>query len=728
MKLNRYYTRNFRRLENVEVTLEDSDTIFVGPNNSAKTSATAVFRLFVAQNSDPRIHDFSSPLMALFDTHQIDSGEAKAEFPSIELDLWFSIDPDTEYGRVAQLLPSIAMVHTEIGVQISFSVDDPAELLTAYRTVYPPASVDGTSKSAKSLSHFLSEGTHLKRHFGFKYFSLECEASPFSVEAVKAEPLDKEFGKATLTSLLRVDFVEAQRNIDDIEASRSNRLSLVFADFYKSNLDQPEFDAEAVAVIDKSNDSLSDHYKRQFQPLFSVIGRLGFPSINDRSLVILSSLSSDTALRGNTTLKYEEVASGHQLPEAYNGLGFKNMIFMAIQITHFQKRWICTEKNRPLCHVVFIEEPEVHLHAQVQQTFIRQIDEITTATAAQHKTPQLKPQLVITTHSSHILDEVDFTKVRYFRRVKSRHIDASAPAEKHIKIATEVLSLRDFDPSLAKAVEEAAAATSTPPSATDLEKEKVAALNFLKKYLRLTHCDLFFSDAAILVEGTVERLLLPSFIDTRYPRLKSAYLTVLEVGGAYAHLFIPLVDFIGLPTLIITDLDSVDPAQNRAACRADTSGAVTSNKTLSSVFGIADISALLALKDTDRIKIANGNQRFIAFQTSVPVDGYPGKTAMTPRTFEEFFIYTNLPAVRSKALETFTPLGITPDYETDHTTIYTKVKADGYKKVEFALNQMASEHKWDTSVYICDGLAWLNKVLTPLPLGTLLTPGGNQNG
>ena len=96
------------------------------------------------------------------------------------------------------------------------------------------------------------------------------------------------------------------------------------------------------------------------------------------------------------------------------------MIFMAIQITHFQKRWITTERSRPLCQVIFIEEPEVHLHAQVQQTFIRQIDAIIKVIAAQHEGPPLRPQLVITTHSSHILDEADFTKVRYFRRIKSR--------------------------------------------------------------------------------------------------------------------------------------------------------------------------------------------------------------------------------------------------------------------------------------------------------------------
>lgn len=708
MKLSRYSLRNFRRLEDVTITLECGETVFVGPNNSAKTSATAAFRLLVSQSHSLKIHDFSAPLISLFDVHQ-DPNQPVAAFPTIEIDLWFEIDPTTEYGRIASLLSSVSLVHNEIGLRIVFSNEDAQKLVDAYRVAYPPELKDGVLRSSKSLSHFLSEGGHLQRHFAFKYFSLECNVTPFSPDAVHVELLDQDFGKRSLSSLLRVDFVEAQRNIDDLDAPRSNRLSSVFADFYRLNLEKPEVDAAALAVINDSNDKLSAHYDGQFKPLFEVIGHLGFPSINDRNLRIISSLNPVAAMRGSTTLQYEELASGHQLPESYNGLGFKNMIFMAIQITHFQKQWIGTKTDRPLCQVIFIEEPEVHLHAQVQQAFIRQVSDIMKMTAKGPPATDLKPQLVITTHSSHILDEVDFTRVRYFRRVKSRYATPSKSGKLPIKVASEVLSLRDFKPS--------------PPSDKKLSAEEISkaasdALNFLKKYLSLTHCDLFFSDAAILVEGTVERLLLPSFIQRGFPGLKSAYLTVLEVGGAFAHIFIPLVDFIGLPTLVITDLDSVDPAQNRSACRADGLGAVTSNATLSGIFGLRLVSDLLKVKTDDRIKLLQENPRFIAFQTAVPVDGYIGMTAMIPRTFEESFIYTNMAAVRLGKLETFTPLSTTLDYQVDYTSVFEAVKSKGYKKVEFALNQMVASHPWTTPTYICDGLKWLDGILTPLPSGT----------
>ena len=84
-------------------------------------------------------------------------------------------------------------------------------------------------------------------------------------------------------------------------------------------------------------------------------------------------LSPETALRGSTELLYVDPRREHELPELYNGLGFKNSIYMAIQARHFHSQWLMIAENRPLCLLIFIEEPEVHLHAQVQQTFIANI-------------------------------------------------------------------------------------------------------------------------------------------------------------------------------------------------------------------------------------------------------------------------------------------------------------------------------------------------------------------
>lgn len=209
---------------------------------------------------------------------------------------------------------------------------------------------------------------NLSRHFSISYSALENTEG-----GTRPLPRDPEEGKRVLRSLIRVDFVDAQRNFDDHEMGRSNRLSTAFAAFYKNNLKQAEGREEANQVIDENNEKLTEHYDEHFKGLMGVIQALGVPSVNDRQMRVVSTLSPEVALQGNTDLLYVDEALNHELPEAYNGLGFKNLVYMAIQISHYHLQWMRTEEKRPLCQIIFIEEPEVHLHAQVQQTFISNI-------------------------------------------------------------------------------------------------------------------------------------------------------------------------------------------------------------------------------------------------------------------------------------------------------------------------------------------------------------------
>jgi len=103
MKIEHISIRNFRRLENVAIGIEEGDTVFVGPNNSGKTSATAIFRCFLGNRSFC-IHDFTVSKIAELDAYGT-TGNSKV-LPVIELDIWFKFDPDSiEFGRAFTLLP-----------------------------------------------------------------------------------------------------------------------------------------------------------------------------------------------------------------------------------------------------------------------------------------------------------------------------------------------------------------------------------------------------------------------------------------------------------------------------------------------------------------------------------------------------------------------------------------------------------------------------------------------
>ncbi|GFE67330.1 ATP-dependent nuclease [Litoreibacter roseus] len=680
MRIRKVAITNFRRLESVEIDFEETETVFVGSNNSGKTSATAIMRCFLA-GKDFNVHDFSVGCIPLIDQFG-KSGEVE-DFPCIDLDIWFEVDPESiEYGRAAALLPRMSDDFDEIGVRLRLLVDDAEKLRGEFLAAYPDADQEGTEHK---LSKFLATDGMFKRHFGTQYFALAYNGT----DNPDATPLEKHEGRKLVKGLLRLDFVDAQRNIDDHDSHRSNRLSAAFAGYYEKNLDQADIAQAAFEIIDQNNNNLTDHYEEQFSPLLDMIGGLGVPAVNDRHLKLVSTLSPETALRGNTDLLYIDEDKAHELPEQYNGLGFKNLIFMAIQAKHFYSQWARTPKDRPLCQVIFIEEPEVHLHAQVQQTFIQNIWDVLDSSAKAEGDEGEVPQMVVTTHSSHILDAVDFSKVRYFRR---SHLTTDDPETCPVMNASTVKSLRDFAPS---------------PLGEGEDSEE-RALEFLERYLRLTHCDLFFADAAILVEGAVEKLLLPEMIQKAAPDLRKSFLTILEIGGAYAHRFDELIRFLHIPCLVITDLDSVSPEGRHPAVRADTPNALTSNASLKTMLDVSTVQELIDRPFDE--KCQNAPHRAIVYQLDVLVSEDDIDLPMRPRTLEESFAYENFSKIRSGDLV----LGIEVPQELGeaYQAIYERVKSSSFKKTDFAMNVLAGEENWQVPSYISEGLAWLETTVS----------------
>ena len=323
---------------------------------------------------------------------------------------------------------------------------------------------------------------------------------------------------------------------------------------------------------------------------------------------------------------------------------------------------------------------------------------ILNAAAKESGNDELVPQITVTTHSAHILDAVDFAKVRYFRRCELAGED---PAKITTFNASKVHSLRDFQPAAVKVEGQ--------------ETDEAGALNFLQRYMKLTHCDLFFADAAVLIEGTVEKLLLSKMIGKCAPGLQTKYLTTLEVGGAYAHRFAGLMKFLRIPYLVITDIDSVEPGGHHKVCRADEEGALTSNASLKEFLNVKSISDLIGINMDDKSHPIE--DRSIAFQISVSVTQDEETVMMLGRTLEEIFVYQNIQFFREKKLE----LGIDiPDELPDaYQKIFERVKSASFKKTEFALGVLASSEDWEVPKYIVEGLGWLDERLggTPFPTG-----------
>lgn len=734
MHIKCFRVRNFRRLKDVLVHLEPERTIFVGANNSGKTSATHLFQMFLGQQQSRvpfQIYDFTADCWEQFNALDPTTGDPNSELPQIEFDLWFDIDDDNVH-RVVDLLPSLDWAGEPVGVRMAYAVRDADTLLANYREAKAKAEVEkGDSNTSyrpwpQTLLDYLRK--RLTQEYEIKYFLLDanrCTADLQPLDDYEPYFLGTQSSGAAkvVDSIVRVDFLDAQRHLSDADSrGRSENLSKRLSRFYQRNLDKLESDLDALGAIADSEERLNAHYAEVFGPTLSRLGQVGYPGVANPELIVKAEFNAYGILSTSANIHYALSSSSagatleHTLPDQYNGLGFKNLIYMVIEMLDFHQAWVDAATDRPPIHLVVIEEPEVHLHAQLQQVFIRKILEI-----LPNPEPDFQTQLVATTHSPHIIYESNFTPIRYFCR-------SSTPEGLHL---TNVKNLSGF-----------------------YQDEPDATREFLQQYIKLTHCDLFFADAAVLVEGNVERLLLPVIIERFVPDLRSCHLTILEVGGAFAHRFENLVAFLGLPTLVIADLDSVCPAPGGTdddaeddaeedenapklkACTVHTAGAVTSNETLKTWLPkLSDISELLAggedLKAPADADGLPGSVR-VAYQTGEPVT-WGGQTAIRAgRTLEEAFALQNLDwtqSVDGKSLGLKIAKAADMSIENLHDRLFARIKT--FDKTRFALGVIAAvDRTWTAPRYIVDGLEWLRgklELVAPdLTEGSAAQPTGDQ--
>jgi putative ATP-dependent endonuclease of OLD family len=371
-------------------------------------------------------------------------------------------------------------------------------------------------------------------------------------------------------------------------------------------------------------------------------------------------------LKNHTRIRYSGV-NGVHLPEAYNGLGARNLIFILLKLFEAFKSFKA-KPTSPAVHIVFIEEPEAHLHPQMQEVFIQKLGEIAQVFANILEGGQPWPvQFVVSTHSSHMANKASFGAIRYFLSEADPVTSSFSSKIKDLK--------RDFG---------------------DMSDADNA---FLHQYMSQTRCDLLFADKVILIEGTTERLLLPRITeknDARLPanmRLGSQYVAVLEVGGAYAHVFFKLLDFLELHALIVTDLDTVNAANDGKACKVS-DGTGTSNACIKAWFGKGGTvpKDLLEKKSEEKI---SGIRR-IAYQVPEK-EGQP-----CGRSFEDAFMLANAAK--------FFLNGPNPEQSAWDA-------ANGLKKSAFALKYAIEDADWTVPRYVAEGLAWLASVGMPAEAG-----------
>ena len=664
MKLIKASIKNFRLLHDVDITFDENTTSVVGKNNSGKTSLSLIFNMFLTENNKHfPFEEFSLKshvkFIKTFQTYGEITEENKeekikeiqSEIPKIQLRLTLKYGAEDNWANIKPFFTNL-----EEGDEITILCE------------YAP---DSTEKFFKKLSELKINGDNEKliKNIGSHYQSYyKINIRPYS-EFEETENVHR----TDLNRLIKAKFINAQRALDDSNIESKSKLSKVFQQqFYNENEKDESKSEELLNIIEETSSNIDNKLSVFFASFIEYFSRFGFPGMGNEKVELKSKLAPEVLFKHNVNLFYNH--DGAILPEKYNGLGYSNLIYIIAQIIGFYSE---IGEFRNNLNLLFIEEPEVHMHPQMQSVFIKNINEFLSDVG-------LNAQIIITTHSPHILSDSLLQSIRYFTKTN----DANS---------CTVKDLMDFNNTLT------------------VQETK----EFLMQYLTLGKCDLFFADKAILFEGAVERILLPIFIEkhdseTNGNKLSEQYISAIEVGGAYARHFKELLKFLELKTLIITDIDSVKKQINNnkttyeKAEIKEVDELLTSNTTLRKWLPAKiKITELLTLNNSDKID----DRIRVAYQTNVNPNGQPIRCG---RSFEEAFIIDNPQYIldnKRKLKSIKNSLIDCPNSDEVKNTSYEiqRFIDRNKKKTEFAFDLLTvNKDDWKVPTYIEEGLVWLS--------------------
>ena len=686
MILKKMKVKNFRLLKNFELDFKDGLSLVIGKNNCGKTSALIILDKMLNSSKimweDINL-EYQKELYKKIIGFDISEQEKVESLEAVNLQLFIEYNDNDSYTNIQKFMMDLNPDNNTIVLEIISLI--PIKKILELKAVI----------NKKKFEDFISFSKFISKNFSV-FFETKRYSRGFDVELNQiTQDRSEEIDNEDIKKVIKVAGIRADRAVsnDDRNHVLSGLTGKYFSS-YKAAKDKSESvftrleekleeaDKELYKIYNGEKSESGETIDGIFSDVIDVIKTYGGAE-NGIDIAIESSISEKNLLSDNTNLSYRQ-GGDCSLPETYNGLGYLNLIGILFEIeTKIQELF---EQSADI-NLLYIEEPEAHTHPQLQYIFIRNIKSHIKAhrkKLLEDKNKQL--QILITSHSSHIVSECNFDDIIYLKK------------NENMVIAKSFNSLKE-----------------------EYGGDEQKGFKFVKQYLTMNRSELFFADKAICIEGDTERILMPMMmhkIDNKEkPKadlipLLSQNISIIEVG-AHSHIFIPLFKFLGIKVLIITDIDAANKKDNGRYVKSNPKEAkYTSNASIKEFFKDTGINTsnnqfkeLVEKNAEDKIK---DNMR-IAYQIPESDGEYQASS------FEDAFIALNKDfIVKNKkgfceygALKNFNDDDISSDYYNFALNKVEKKSAFASSILYFDDENGEDDEKWRVPKYIEEGLLWI---------------------
>lgn len=440
MYISRIKISNFRLFESLDLKTNKGLNLLVGENDSGKTTLIDAIRYILGTNSNDRTY----------------------------------LKEEDFYGE-----------SNELTIQITFSdVDAHAHRFVEHLSYEKKDSSNG---SGSVLHVQLKAQKTLAERRGYPYIKVEIK-SGIDGNGLSLEPEIRDFLAATYLKPLR----DAEA---ELSSGRASRLSQILS----SSKNIRDAMNDILSIIAGANDALLGDDKALSKAAEDIknnyLHELIFEQDKEKLGVFIDIAGVREAnldgLPENAKRRYlRKVLEGLSLAltedRRLHGLGYHNLLFMAAELLLLEQE---AENEFPL---LLIEEPEAHLHPQLQMKLLQFISS---------KVESAGVQCFLTTHSPNISAK-------------------ASPADVIMLNSGKAFSLRDEETEL-----------------------KADDYKYLRKFLDATKANIFFARSLLLVEGDAENILLPQIAKLLGKPLENYGVSIVRCGDnvswkRFARLFL----------------------------------------------------------------------------------------------------------------------------------------------------------------------------------------------
>ncbi len=433
MHIANIWIENFRLFETFELDFNPGLNVIVGENNSGKTALIDAIRLTLDTNSS--------------EWTRISDNDFFTGTTSFTIRLKFeNIIPDQAHVFVEHL------THEE---------------------------VEGNGRKSVLYVNLIANLTD-NLHRGNRFIRTELRSGEIS----EGPPIERE-----IRNYLSATYLRPLRDAEsELSAGRSSRLAQILSSS-KSLKDAGNFQQLITDFIEASQktkanpgildsrNSINTHFenltfngdKEKFSLAIQILGGKDFAQMSE----------PDKKRAFQEILERLSLVLDESKP--LQGLGYNNILFMATEL-------ILLEQETGQFPLLLIEEPEAHIHPQLQMKFLKFIRE----KYSQRETPKL--QTIMSSHSPNL---------------------ASKASLESIIVMKDCMAF---------------------PMNKGLTKLEGDDYEFLEKFLDVTKANLFFAKAVLIVEGDGENILLPTIAELLGRPLENYGVSIVNVGNtAYAR-------------------------------------------------------------------------------------------------------------------------------------------------------------------------------------------------